>query len=268
MMKIKFNKIFLTISFLILVACESEEILSPDAGFEEYTVVQAEIQPGKKFPAVRITKTLPLGVPYDINKAELKNVTAYLVKNEVQVIPLLYTTDGLYEPRYEFYVEEGEIYEIYAEREGKFIYGKTIIPHKPTVTAVSYNVSGYFFDADIQTELDEVYSAIWIVSGIPPARAEDYFSVSIPSTTPDKMIAVRTSSIPEEYRRSIYSGNRYIQTFSFDKSFRKYFYSRTSGQEINDPFIQGGGAVEWNMQGENVIGMFIGVTPGDIINVN
>lgn len=267
-MKINSRKIFLILSVLILAACESEEILSPDAGFEEFTVVQAEIHPGNKFPAIRITKTLPLGVPYDINKAELKNVSAYIVKNEVQVIPLLYKSNGLYEPRYEFYVEEGETYEIYAERDGKFIYGKTIIPNKPNVTAVHYNANGYYFEADTETKLDEVYSAIWIVSGIPPARAEDYFSVTTPSTSPNTMVAVRTSSIPEEYRNPIYSGNRYIQVFSFDKSFRKYFYSRTSGQEINDPFIQGGGAVEWNMQGENVIGMFIGVTPGDIINVN
>jgi len=267
-MKIKSRKIFLILSVLILVACEREEILSPEVGFEEYTVVQAEIQPGKIFPYVRITKTLPLGVPYDIKQAELKNVTAYLVKNYVQVIPLVYSNDGLYMPKYELYVNEGDTYEIYAEREGKFIYGKTTIPHKPDVTAVSYNEGGYYFEANVRTESSVVYSAIWIVTGIPPAIAEDYFSVTIPSTTPNNMVAVRTSSIPEEYREPIYSGNRYIQVFSFDNSFRKYFYSRTSGQEINDPFIQGGGAVEWNMQGENVIGMFIGVTPGDVINVN
>jgi len=267
-MKIKSKKIFLILSVLILVACESDEILSPDAGFEEYTVVQAEIQPGKIFPYVRITKTLPLGVPYDIKQAELKNVTAYLVKNYVQVIPLVYSNEGLYMPKYELYVNEGDTYEIYAEREGKFIYGKTTIPHKPDVSAASYNEGGYYFEANVRTESSVVYSAIWIVTGIPPAIAEDYFSVTIPSTIPNNMVAVRTSSIPEEYREPIYSGNRYIQVFSFDNSFRKYFYSRTSGQEINDPFIQGGGAVEWNMQGENVIGMFIGVTPGDVINVN
>jgi hypothetical protein len=267
-MKIKSEIIFLTFSMIILVACESEEIISPDVGFKEYTVVQAEIEPDKLFPAVRFTKTLPLGVPYDIKDAELKNVTAYLVKNEVQVIPLFYTANGLYKTKYDLYVNEGEIYELYAESEGKFIYGKTTIPHKPNVTSVSYDINGYYFDADVQAEPEEVYGALWIVSGIPPVRAEDYFTVTIPSSDPNNMVAVRTSSIPEEYRKPIYSGNRYIQVFSFDKSFRNYFYSRTSGQEINDPFIQGGSAVEWNMQGENVIGMFIGVAPGDILNVN
>ena len=97
--------ILILISMLLFVNCESEEILNPDAVHIEHTVVQAEIKPGKIFPAVRFTKTLPLGVPYNIKQAELKNVTAYLLKNEVQVIPLHYTSDGLYKPLYEFYVE-------------------------------------------------------------------------------------------------------------------------------------------------------------------
>jgi len=263
-----FVNISLTFSILALASCESEEILSPEEVFVEYTVVQAEIHPNEIFPAVRITKTLPLGVPYDIQKAELKNVTAYLIKNEIQVIPLLYTSDGLYKPRYELYVQQGEIYELYAERDGKFIYGRTTIPYKPEVTAVNYNSSDYFLNADIRTKFDEVYGALWIISGYPPANADDFYTVTSPSSSTNSYITVRTSSIPEEYRAPAYSESRYIQVFTFDKSFRDYFYSRTSGQEITDPFIQGGGKVEWNMQGDKVIGMFIGVTPGDIIKVD
>lgn len=262
-----FLNIALTFFVLVLAACESEEILSPDEVFVEYTVVQAEIQPNKIFPAIRITKTLPLGVPYRIEDAELKNITAYLVRNGIQVIPLLYTSDGLYKPRYEFYVEEGETYELFAERDGKFIYGRTTIPYKPEVTAVNYNSSDYFFDANVLTKLDEVYGALWIISNNPPAQADDFYRVTSPASSTDNL-TVRTSSIPEEFRAPAYSESRYIQVFSFDKSFKDYFYSRTSGQEITDPFIQGGGKVEWNMQGDKVIGMFIGITPGDIIKVN
>ena len=264
------KKIYSIIVFsaLFFSGCEVEEVISPDSVYVEYTVVQAEIRPGKIFPGVRFTKTMPLGIPYDIKKAELKDVTAYIVKNEIQVIPLIYYADGLYKPRFEFYVEEGEVYEVYAESDGKFIYGKTFIPHKPVATSVNYNTNDYYFEADVETEINTVYAALWIVTGLPPAIAEDYFSVSTPSTNPGSVSAVRTGSIPEEYRTQAYAGQRYIQVFAFDQSYRKYFYSRTSGNEINDPFIQGGGAVEWNMQGDKVIGMFIGVTPGELINVN
>jgi hypothetical protein len=59
-----------------------------------------------------------------------------------------------------------------------------------------------------------------------------------------------------------------IQVFALDKSFKDYFRTRNSSQQLNDPFIQGtGGAVEWNVQGDKVIGLFIGVAPGDIIEV-
>ncbi|MCW8996447.1 MAG: hypothetical protein OQK77_11595 [Psychromonas sp.] len=267
-MKNKINTIFYIIFVLILISCEIEEIISPETGYVEYTVVQAEIRSGQIFPAVRFTRTLPLGIPYDIKQAELKDVTAYLIKNEVQVVPLIYSIDGLYKPRYDFYVDEGEVYELYANWEGKFIYGKTIIPHKPVITEVNNNVNPYFFEADILAETNTVYAAIWIVSTSPPAKADDFYSVSTPSENNNNIVSVRTATIPEEYKSAAYAGQRYIKVLAFDQSYRKYFDSRTSGQKINDPYVQGGGTVEWNMQGEKVIGMFIGVTHDLTRNVN
>ena len=263
--KIYLILIFATLSF---VSCEVEEVISPDSAYVEYTVVQAELHPERLFPGVRFTKTLPLGIPYNISKAELKDVTAYIVKNEVQVIPLLYISDGIYKPLYEFFVKEGETYEIYAEYNDKYIYGKTLIPFKPDVISTDFIPKDYYFEADVNCKDNEVYAALWIVAGTPPDKADDFFSVTTPSTGYNIIKAVRTGSVPEEYRKEIYNGSRYIQPYAFDQSYREYFYSRTSGQQINDPFIQGGGVIEWNMHGENVIGMFIGVTPGEIINVN
>jgi hypothetical protein len=263
-----FIKIFLLIIFIFFTGCEVEEIVNPNDVYVEYTVVQAEIQPGKVFPAVRFTKTLPLGVPYDIKKSELKDVTVYIKKNEVQVIPLIYDVDGLYKPTYRFYVLEGETYELFAETNDKYIYAKTIIPYTPSISSTNYNTSDFYLNAELQTKSNEVYGAIWIIPGNPPDKAEDFFSVSNTSYNPGTEIIVRTSSFPDKYRSQIYDDSRHIQVFAFDKSFREYFYSRTSGQQINDPFVQGGGSVEWNVQGDKVIGMFIGVTPGDIIKVN
>ena len=78
---------------------------------------------------------------------------------------------------------------------------------------------------------------------------------------------MRTSPLPEDFRSPAYNDSRFIQVVSFDKSFKNYFHSRTSGQGINDPFVQGGGVVEWNVQGDKVIGMFIGVSLGDVVPV-
>ena len=108
---------------------------------------------------------------------------------------------------------------------------------------------------------NEVYAALWSIGTNPAIRAEDFFSVATPQNIyQSSTVFVRTSSIPEEYRTTAYNGRRFIQIFAFDKSFKAYFNSRTSNSGINDPFTQGGNPIEWNVNGDNVIGMFIGTS--------
>jgi hypothetical protein len=253
---------------LLLIACEDEQIVDIDTAHEEFTVVQAELKQNGRFPGVRFTKTLPLGTPYDIEAAELKNIIAYIRINGIQIIPLHYTTDGLYKPLYDVYIENGQVYELFAERDETFIYGKTIIPQKPTITQSNYNQGEYYLEAQVRSFEGEVYSALWIINSSTIEKAPDYFSVSVPTNiTANSTVNVRSMILPEEYRRSEYKSSRLIQVFAFDKSFKSYFDSRTSGNSVDDPFIQGGGSIEWNVQGDNVIGMFIGVAESNQIIV-
>ncbi len=253
-------KILFVLTLITISGCENEELLSPQFEYEEYIVVQAEIQANRYFPAVRFTKTLPLGVPFRIEDAELKDVTAYLKRNGVQIIPLIYTSEGLYKPLDDFFVVEGETYELFAMRDETFIYSITRIPYKPEITNAYYNSSTYSIDANVNAKEGEVYAALWIVTTTPAVKADDYYAVF--STAPGSNIIVSTSSLPQQYRSGNYSGLRYIQVNSFDQSFEAYFNSRTSGSEITDPFVQGGGEIIWNVQGEKTIGLFIGVSRG------
>lgn len=257
------KQIFRIIIILILIAisgCENEELLSPQIDYEEYIVVQAEIQANKFFPAVRFTKTLPLGVPYKIENAELKNVTAYIKRNGVQIIPLIYTIKGLYKPLDDLFVVEGETYELFAMRDDTYIYSITRIPNKPEITNTYYSSSEHTLNAEVNSKEGEVYAALWAVTALPPAAADDYYAVT--SAVPGYSVTVSTSQLPETFRGNNYANMRYIQVNSFDQAFKEYFNSRTSGSEINDPYIQGGGKITWNVKGEKVIGMFIGVTRG------
>lgn len=252
----------------ILIACEDEQIVEVSNSHEEFTVVQAELKQNNRFPGVRFTKTLPLGTPYNIGAAELKNIIAYIRINDIQIIPLHYTFNGLYKPLYDFYIESGQVYELFAEREETYIYGKTIIPEKPTITQSNYNQGEYYLEARVRSFESEVYSALWIIRSSSIEKAPDYFSVSVPGDiTNNSTVSVRSMTLPEEYRRPEYNGSRLIQVFAFDKSFKPYFDSRTSGNSVNDPFIQGGGSIEWNVLGDNVIGMFIGVAESNQIYV-
>jgi hypothetical protein len=264
----KFIKFLISLAIIsFFIGCESEEIINVELVYEEYTVVQAELIPNKRFPGVRFTRTLPLGVPYNIKDAEIKNITVYIKINGVQVVPLIYTEDGLYQPLYYFYIDEGDTYELFAEQGEKYIYSITKIPLKPEVTLTNYDRNDYYLYADVNVKLGEVYSALWLITLGNAMRAEDFFSIAS-SDNQYSSVRVRTSPLPEEYISGIYAGTRMIQVFALDKSFKDYFYTRNSGQQLNDPYIQGtGGAVEWNVQGDKVIGLFIGVTPGDIIEV-
>lgn len=267
-MKKTFYIIYLSIFLFISTSCENEQVVDVNVVHQEFTVVQSELKTNKLFPGVRFTKTLPLGVPYDLKLAELKNIIAYIRIDSIQIIPLIYDKDGLYKSLYEFYVEPGRVYELFADRDGTFIYSQTVIPEKPIVTSTTYTSAENFLQAEVQSRSNEVYAALWAISSAPFIKAEDFFSVSVPTEiSPISTINVRTSPIPEEYQSPDYNDRRLIQVFSFDKSFKNYFNSRTSGQGISDPFVQGGGTVEWNVYGDNVIGMFIGVAEGDLVSV-
>ena len=263
---LKFISFFL---LLYLASCENEHVVEVDSIFTEYTVVQSEIRAGDIFPGVRFTKTLPLGIPYDITEAELKNITAYIkLNNDItkdRIIPIYYTQDGLYKaledtPR----VRQGSTYELFAKRNETFIYSKTYIPRTPNVTGTDFNSNNHSLEANVLSAEHEVYAAIWRISST--ASAENFFSVS-ETTYPNSIVTVRTSSIPEEYMSSVYNGSRYIQVYSFDKAFKPYFNSRTSGQSIDNPLVQSGGSIQWNVTGDHVIGMFIGVCAGSQIPV-
>ena len=268
MIRINF-KIFIVIFLtLLLTSCKVEEVISLEETYVEYTVVQAELHPDEKFPGVRFTKTLPLGVPFNIQEAELKDITVYIKLNGIQVIPLHYSSEGLYKPLYDFYIHPGETYELFAEKGDKYIYAYTKIPNYPEVSATHYNTNSFYTSADVSTEPDIVYSALWAINTGQLIKADDFYVVTEPRSTPNQVINIRTSSIPEIYRESQYDYLRAIQIFAFDKSFREYFDSRTSAQEINNPFIQGGGSVVWNVKGDKTIGMFIGVTAGNVLTIN
>jgi hypothetical protein len=258
----------LLILFIVTTACENEQVVEVDVVHDEFTVVQSELRLDRLFPGVRFTKTLPIGVPYDIKQAELKNITAYIRIDSIQVIPLHYSADGVYNPLYEFYVESGRYFELFALRDDTFIYAKTVIPEKPTVISTHYSLDEHYLQATVKPYRNEVYGALWAISSTPFIKADDYYSVSVPTEFyPLSTVDVRTSPLPEDFRSPAYNDSRFIQVVSFDKSFKNYFHSRTSGQGINDPFVQGGGVVEWNVQGDKVIGMFIGVSLGDVVPV-
>jgi hypothetical protein len=265
-------KYFIIISFIIVsvfTGCENEEIINTTIAYDELLVVQSELIANSIFPGVRLTKTLPLGIPWDIQSAEVKDATLYLRKNGVQVIPLHYSTEGIYEPLYNFTLQEGEIYELFGERDKQTFYAKTIIPYAPIVNSTSFNLGGKYLEATVRSFENEVYAAIWIITSGNNISADNFYSVSVPEIISEtSTVNVRSSSFPDEYLASTYDGRRAIQVFSFDRSFNDYFNTSTEGETINNPYVKGTGNTVWNIQGNKAIGMFIGYKKSTVIIVN
>ncbi len=254
---------------LIFTSCENEELLNIDSAYKELLVVQSEIIPDFNFPGVRITKTLPLGVLYHINLLEIKDATLYLRIDSIKIIPLHYTHDGLYKSLYDFVVSPGEYYELFGERGSQTFYAKTKIPNKPSVKNIFFNTGGYYASAEVYSFKDECYAALWKVGIGTLITSDDFFNVSVTENIiAGSTVSVRAATYPQEYQSIAYDGKRYIQVYSFDASFEKYFVTKSGNQVINNPYIQGTGNTDWNVKGTNVIGMFIGVAKGSDYRVN
>jgi hypothetical protein len=255
--------------FLFFFGCENEELLNPELIYKEQVVVHCQISTENIFPGVSLTRTLPVDVTFDINIAEIKDATMYLRVDGFKVIPLHYTENGMYEPLYEFIVRENEYYELFGQWNTYSFYAKTKIPVATLVNSVNINLSNYYSEADVTTFPDEVYAALWAVDKGTFETAPDFYNVSVPEgNSHNTSIRVRSASYPIEYQSSNYNGRRYIRVYSFDSSFDDYFKTKTQNEEINNPYVQGSGNTIWNIQGNDVIGMFIGINKSDYILVN
>jgi hypothetical protein len=257
----------LFVLFIFLSAgCEDISNVDFNIKHDEHIVIKAELVSEQIFKGVVIIKTLPLEETFDIKKAEVKNAEAYLLINGVQIIPIHYTSNGVYKPLYDLEILSGNKYELFCKVEGRSIYAETIVPFKPEVADVIYN-NGLYLIGNVIPKINEAYGAIWTIQGNDNeiSRAKDYFSVVETSDQLSAELPVRTQDVSPEYRAAIYRGLTYIKVISFDKSFAEYFKTKDKNQLIENTFTSGGGLVAWNVQGEKTIGLFIGLSEGDLI---
>lgn len=255
--------------FIVLAGCENEELLNPELAFNQKVVISCQISTVGFFSGVSLTKTLPLGVKFDINLAEIKNATLYLRINGFKIIPLHYSANGIYKPKYELKANEEEYYELFGEWETYRFYAITKIPVKPVINSVNYNTSEFYAEVNVNTFKDEVYSALWAVDIGAFDTPSDFYNVAVPpKDLQNNSVIVRSASYPISYQAPVYNGRRYVRVFSFDRSFNDYFKTKDQNEDINNPYVQGSGNTIWNVKGENVIGMFIGINKSDYIPVN
>lgn len=256
---------------IFIWGCENVDVISPDVGYGEYIVVRSELKAYSLFAGVTFTKTLPLDENYDIKKAELKNVTAYLRVNGIRIITLRYLRDGLYAPLDSIPIVPGYTYELFAQYNNTNIYSITKVPKLPTVTSASI-INNKFIEVTVRPNTGEVYGAGWEIYNAATKELYDESTdfQSIVQPQPNDMgsdLSVDTKDLPENYT-SGYGNLMYAEVYAFDSPYFDYFKSKNNNQPSENVFAQSGDQVSWNVYGDHVIGLFIGLAVVKYVKVN
>ena len=239
---------------LICFSCANEQIVDISETYQEKVVVSGELVKDSLFKGVSITRTLPLNSIYDFNKAEFESFTGYIRINDTVIVPLHYTEGGIYKSLHSFRIKGNKKYELIANAGGTQIYAATFVPDTTEIIK-SYYKENIFLESRIIPNSRYSYGAVWAIeSSINPVFSDDFFSIVEPLNNIGS-ITVQTKEIPENLLT--HSGLR-IQLYTFDKIFTSYFKTKKYSQSISNTFGQGGGPISWNVQGDNVIGVFIG----------
>jgi len=269
-MKIFINNIISVLVF-ISFSCENIDVADTKLEFKEKIVVRAELISDSTFAGVLFTRTLPVDEQYDLTKAEIKDAVSYLKINGVQIVPLHYSGNGLYKPLYDLKFFSGSTVELFGHVKGKSVYSKTLIPESSAINNTMRE--GKYILASVSPKPDEVYGARWLVyssgnNNLIDAAGEFHSIIGQVNYNSFENIIVRTSDIPENYLSVPYIDRTFIEVYSFDKAYLEYYKSSSNNQIVNNTFTQGGGAVAWNVFGEDVIGLFVGISKGNRIKVN
>lgn len=261
-MNTKYFLIILT-AVIALMGCEETALVEIEAVDHDYITIQAELIGGEEFNGVTITKPLPFNQTYDIERAKLTNLIAYIKIDFAQVIPLHHTVEGVYKPLYELIIEPGATYELFARIGDRKIYAITNVPEVPNVNQVTTQTD-FSFTAKVISKPGVVYGATWVILiDDTIVKADNFFEIN--EHNDNYFVDVNTQILPENLRPYAFGNMKYVQVFAFDKPFLDYFNTIENNQPVEDYFTQGGGPVAWNVVGDRTIGMFIGMTPSELI---
>jgi hypothetical protein len=270
---LKYYYIILTILIVIFASgCENVDVITPEVNYQDYIVVRAELKAFSPFEGVSFTKTLPLDENYDIKKAELKNVSAYLKINGIRIITLRYLHDGIYTPLDSIFIEPGSTYELFAQYNGTNIYSITKVPPRPRIISASL-IENRFIEVTLRPNAGEVYGAGWEIyspgTNTVIDESTDFLTIAQPEENGlGGNLTVDTKDLPEKYTSGSYNNLMYAQVYVFDSPYFDYFKSKNNNQPSDNVFAQGGDQVSWNVQGDHVIGLFIGLAVTKFIKAN
>ena len=259
----KLMKYFLIAGLLIIYSCE-DAVVENDLTYQERLVVRGLLVAGNPIE-VSFEKTLPLDQPFDSTEAQLKDVSAYVMHNDI-VDTLRYIGNGNYKTS-SMIAQNGEEYKLFAEWNGKSLSGDTRVPFTTTFQngkiVADVNENGdtvHYIQGLLTPRTGAVYGATWVILDPQSGYHKEDDVIPVLQRESDKdlnnRLTLKTRNIPD----SLYTTWRnyfYIRIHAFDEAFYNFFLTQDANNASTNIFSQSGINLRWNVEGDG-IGMFIG----------
>jgi hypothetical protein len=245
-----------------MISCTEIGIIEEDIPFEGKYVVYGRLQGGTNSINISFTNTFAIDDSTNIEDAALKDLNPYLWSESQGIYPLIYAGEGHYFPVDDLEIKTGDWYELHAKIGKERIFAETYIPPAPVPEEIE--LIDDYISCKITAEPNSVYGVKYSVyprNNFSRQFIENsFYEISDPLNNGNEFVTVRTGSLPNEYLTNLEGYRIDLEIYAFDQEYKAYYNSRQNNKPVENIFSEGGGSVFWNVQGENVIGTFIGYT--------
>lgn len=260
------EKIFLSFSLLIVFiffpSCE-QPLEEEEFPYEMKLIVRGIIEPGKIIEDIYIGRTLPVGVTFNEDFANLKDAIGAVISDEV-FYPLRHIENGIYTTD-SLVAQKGKRYSLLVYYQDRAASAETYIPIQGSIVGYGIkNIQDNGNGASVMEGIiiprgEESYTASWVLVNFNGNinRESEIFAEVVTASSGEELKVI-TDKIPPNILNST-SGDLGIRVYIYDRAFYDFFRTQGSAQITDAIFGQPGTNVRWNVAGEG-IGLFIGRT--------
>ncbi|RPI70206.1 MAG: DUF4249 family protein, partial [Ignavibacteriales bacterium] len=184
------KKIFLLSIFIIVLSSCEQPLEEEEFPYEMKLVIRGILEPNELVDEIYIGRTLPIGVPFNEDFANLTDAVAAVISDGI-FYPLRYTANGIYTTD-SLIARTGYNYFLVAQYQDKSVSAETYIPIPGSITGYDLKTELQgdgetiaFMEGSVVPRASESYAATWVfvnLNGIISEEAEEFIQVTPPSS--------------------------------------------------------------------------------------
>ena len=249
----------LLFALILFSSCE-QPLEEKDFPYELKLVIRGILKPDKLIDSLYIGRTLPIGVPFDEDFANLNDAVGAVISDGV-FYPLRYTANGIYTTD-SLIARRGEKYYLLVQWQDKSASAETYIPqagkllNSGIVKVNEIDTSYSVIECTIDPVESEAYAVTWVLKyfGGQVIDESESFAEVVRSTS-NEIIKVRSDPIPDDVLTSINTLG--VGIYIYDRVFYDFYLSQEVNKIPTGIFGYPATNAKWNIKGDG-IGLFIG----------